>query len=396
MQSRVFLAVLHFEFFLTGIATTMMGVLLPFVILHWSITDAQAGSLFAAQFVASFLGSITYGELARRIGNKNTVITGLFVIALGVAGLASVAWPLPPTFVAIYGFGLGLALPATNLLVANISPRGRSAALNLLNFFWTLGAVASPLLLVYLLQRYRLSLALVLIGFAAVVAISATLVLLCPAQESAPVELPEAAADSASTPAAIWILTGLLLFLYVGVENGIPGWTPLLGLRQHRLGETSVALALSFYWGALLLGRLAASFLWRTATYRAVISCSLATALLGIVLIAASSSRIALLAGLALCGGGLAAVFPTVVAAFSPRATGRAKGIAGIIFASAGLGGAALPSLVGVLSSHGYSLRLGLWIMAAATALMLLVEQRIAAPASETKAYRPQPRSAEA
>jgi fucose permease len=50
-----------------------------------------------------------------------------------------------------------------------------------------------------------------------------------------------------------------------------------------------------------------------------------------------------------------------------------------MVFAAAGLGGAALPSLIGWMSSHGYSLRLGLWLTAFVTMVMLVMEQRIAA-----------------
>jgi fucose permease len=73
-----------------------------------------------------------------------------------------------------------------------------------------------------------------------------------------------------------------------------------------------------------------------------------------------------------LTGGGLAAVFPTAVAVFSTQANGRAE--AGIVFAAAGFGGAVVPPLIGVLSTHGYALRIGVWLMAGITAVMMLIE----------------------
>ncbi len=396
MLSRLFRPVLHFSFFLTGIATTMMGVLLPFVISHWSISDAQAGSLFSAQFVASFLGSLAYGWVARQLGNKRTVILGLSIIAAGVFGLASSAWPLPLAFVATYGLGLGVALPATNLLVAGISGEPRAAALNFLNFSWTLGAVTSPLLFVTLLQRQHWSLSITLAFFAAVVALSVLALALCESPEVTSV-LQEKRNSDATPTILTWVLTGLLLFLYVGIENGIPGWTPLLGLRQHVFTQTSVGFALALYWGAILLGRLAASFWWRNVTPRTVVSAGLTTAFAGTVLIASGSSSLMLYVGLVLAGAGLAAVFPTAVAVFSPLATGKLKPVAGILFASAGLGGAALPYAIGLLSSHGYGLRAGLWITAVVALIMLSIEQRIStAPLCLRESKTPKYRSAEA
>jgi fucose permease len=395
MLAGLLLPILHCAFLLTGIATTMMGVLLPMVVLRWSITDAQAGSLFAAQFAAQFAGSLAYGGISRRLGNHRTVVLGLLIITAGVLGVAVSYWPLPLAFVAMYGLGLGLALPATNLLVAELSPASRASALNLLNFSWTLGAVTAPPLFVYLGQRLHVSLSHLLASFAGVVACSAVLVFLCPSPSAAAEEMSQET-EAPGSSIEIWLLTGVLLFLYVGVENGIPGWTGMFGLRHRMLTSTSIAYALALYWGSLLLGRLAASFLWPQAAPRLLISTSLITAALGAALIAAATGPAVLYAGLFLAGGGLAAVFPTVVSVFSPLATGRAKAAAGIMFASAGLGGAVIPPLIGIFSTRGYGLRFGLWLTAAVAVVMLMIERRITSRQDRLQQHHRHYRSAEA
>ncbi len=378
MNSKASLPVFHFAFLLTGVATVMMGVLLPTVLVQWSITDAQAGSLFVAQFSAAFAGSLLYGEIVSRLGQTKTVITGMEVIAVGICGVALSHWPMLPMFIALYGFGLGFTLPAINLVVASTCGGRRSAALNLLNFSWTLGAVTAPLLFGYLSQGLQVSLSAVLLGLAVLFLGSGMMVYVVrsprtgvPNQGPVPVEQ--------RSSSGTWMLTGLLLFLYVGVETGVASWTPLMGLRHHILSTASVSVTQAFFWGALLAGRLAAASLWRNAPPRALISASLAMATSGIVLLATSASKVTLLSGMVLAGVGLAAVFPTTVAVFSPQATTSAKRSAGMVFAAAGLGGAALPSFIGWMSSHGYSLRVGLWLMALVTILMLVMEQRIAA-----------------
>ncbi len=377
MSSKASLPVLHFAFLLTGVATVMMGILLPTVLVKWSISDAQAGSLFVAQFSASFVGSLLYGEIVSRLGQTNTVIAGMAVIAVGIGAVALSRWPMLLGFVALYGFGLGFTLPAINLAVASACPNRRSPALNLLNFFWTAGAVIAPLVFGYLLQWLRVGLSTVLLGLAALFLSSGMTVYLVPPPRSADLNL-EAAQDSPRSSSGTWVLTGLLLFLYVGAETGVAGWTPLMGLRHQILTTTSVSLAQTFFWGALLTGRLAAGSLWRSAPPRRLISVSLATATSGIVLLATSMSKLALFSGMLLAGAGLAAVFPTTVAVFSLQATTSAKRAAGMVFAAAGLGGAALPSFIGWMSSRGYSLRLGLWLMALVTMVMFVMEQRIA------------------
>ncbi len=378
MSSKASLPVLHFAFLLTGVATVMMGILLPTMLVKWSLTDAQAGSLFVAQFSAAFVGSLLYGEIVLRLGQTNTVIAGMAVIAVGIGSIALSGWPMLLVFVALYGFALGYTLPAINLAVASACPDRRSPALNLLNFSWTLGAVTAPLVLGYLLQWLRVSLSAVLFGLAALFLGSGMTLYLVPTPRSAAIKqegAPEASRSSSET----WVLTGLLLFLYVGAETGVAGWAPLMGLRHQILSAASVSLAQAFFWGALLAGRLGAGSLWKNAPPRQLISVSLATAAAGIVLLATSMSKSALFSGMVLAGAGLAAVFPTTVAVFSSQATTSAKRAAGMVFAAAGLGGAALPSFIGWMSSHGYSLRLGLWLMAFVTMIMLVMEQKIAA-----------------
>jgi FHS family glucose/mannose:H+ symporter-like MFS transporter len=380
MHSKALLPVLYFAFVLTGIATVMMPTLLPTAVVQWSITDAQAGGLFVAQFTAGFLGSLLYGGIVSRLGQTWTVIAGVVVIALGVGAVGFTHWPLPLAFLAFYGLGLGFTLPAINLLVADVSPGRRSSALNLLNFFWTLGAVTTPLSFGFLLARGA-SLSSVLGGLAALFLASGMGVWLLPSVRRTESHHSDQA-DVPSSSTATWVLTGALLFFYVGVETGVPSWGTLMALRSHIISENLVFLAQSCFWAALLAGRLAAGFLWKNVAPRRLTSLSLATATSGIILLAICNSKPALLAGIVLAGAGLAAVFPTTVAMFSSEATTSAKRAAGVVFAAAGLGGAVLPWCIGWLSYRGYSLRVGMALIAFVTLLMLVIEQMIASAAT--------------
>jgi FHS family glucose/mannose:H+ symporter-like MFS transporter len=377
MHSKALLPVLYFAFVLTGIATVMMPTLLPTAVAQWSITDGQAGGLFVAQFSAGFLGSLLYGGIVSRLGQTWTVVAGVVVIALGVGAVGFTHWPLPLVFLAFYGLGLGFTLPAINLLVADVSPGRSSPALNLLNFFWTLGAVTTPLSFGFLLNARGASLSSVLGGLAALFLASGMGVCLLPSVRRTESHYCEQA-DVPRSSTATWVLTGALLFFYVGVETGVPSWGPLMALRSHIISENSVFLAQSCFWAALLAGRLAAGFFWKNVAPRRLTSVSLATATSGIIVLAICNSKPALLAGIVLAGAGLAAVFPTTVAMFSSEATTSAKRAAGVVFAAAGLGGAALPWSIGWLSYRGYSLRVGMALIAFVTLLMLVIEQMIA------------------
>lgn len=377
MRSKAVLPVLYFAFLLTGVATVMMSTLLPTAVVQWSITDVQAGSLFIAQFSASFLGSLLYGVVVSRLGQTWTVIVGTIVIALGVSAVGLTLWPVPLLFVAIYGLGLGVTLPAINLLVAGASPGRSSPALNLLNFFWTLGAVTAPVAFGFWLHSRGGSLSRALGGLAALFLASGIGVWLLPSVGVAESHQ-DAQPNAPGSNTFIWVLTGLLLFFYVGVETSVPAWGPLMALRSHVISATAVFMTQSCFWAALLAGRLAAGLLWKSVSPRRLTSVSLAFAASGIMLLAIGNSEPALLTGIILAGAGLAAVFPTTVAVFSSEAMTSGKRAAGVVFAVAGLGGAVLPPFIGWLSSRGYSLRVGMALMAAVTMLMLVIEQIIA------------------
>src|SRR5438270_10215182 len=57
---------------------------------------------------------------------------------------------------ALVGFGLGLSIPASNVLVGRMNPNRRGAALSLLNLMWGVGAIGCQLLFYVLAGRMEL------------------------------------------------------------------------------------------------------------------------------------------------------------------------------------------------------------------------------------------------
>ena len=135
----------HVAFVPTGIVTVLLGPLLPSLSARWGLTDTQAGDLFTAQFAASTLRFLS-GVLVPRLGYRLAIVLGVAWMGFGV-GAVSTAWPLGLGAVAVWGLGLGVCIPACNLLVAEVHPQRSGAALSLLNFTWSAGAVACPILL---------------------------------------------------------------------------------------------------------------------------------------------------------------------------------------------------------------------------------------------------------
>jgi fucose permease len=270
---------------------------------------------------------------------------------------------------------MGITAPATNMLVAQASPEKSAAALNLLNFSWTAGAVVgTPAVSIILPRTGAWNVTYAIAGALGVAAVAVMLGKFGSGRVQATDVVHEG--GRVGMPLIV-MLTIPVLFLYVGVENGIAGWLPLFCTRIFGEHAWLIASAQGTFWGALLAGRLFAPVVLRKVSPQGLISYALAIALLGGVLVLGSVSPLTLLPGVALSGLGLAVVLPTAVSQvtrFDPRAADR---FAGVMFAFAGLGGAAIPSSIGLISTKSGSLRMGLTLAVAAVVLMLLLNLRI-------------------
>lgn len=350
---------------LNGIATTMLGPLMPGFESRWDLDDSQGGLLFVAQFLSCVLSAAATGWLARRLGYWRVVAGGLAVAALGVAGCVSHSWTVTLVSVAVYGCGIGVITPASNVGIAAAVEGDSSRTVMWLNLFWSVGAVGAAALVATLRGGFLPALSGAFLVIAVAVAFAGAGQR--PARETATVK-------SRSVPHLIY---ALMLFLYVGAEQAIAGWVSLYATRSAA-SQSLWAVLPSVFWGSILLGRIVAPYLLSRVRASALAPWSLGFALGGTLLLVAGGGPMALLAGSSIIGLGFAPIFPLVVAAYADRAGASASGL---VFSAAGLGGATVPWLVGFVSTASGSLRMGLVTSIALVAAMLWLT-RIAMPRS--------------
>src|SRR5271154_4930889 len=126
-------------FVVAGMATVLLGPILPFLSARWSLSDLQGGSLFAGQFAGSTLGAVLGSHFRR-----SCLIFGYASVAVGLAALALAIHAVALPAFALVCVGLGSATTATNLLFGLERPDDRGALLSRVNLFWGLGAVSCP------------------------------------------------------------------------------------------------------------------------------------------------------------------------------------------------------------------------------------------------------------
>ena len=173
-RDRQLAPLLNSGFLLVGVVNTLLGPILPMLAARWRLHDAEAGSLFIAQFTGAMIGSALSSPMIERWGTLRLMACGYAAMAAAVVCLGVNSWGIGLLSVFSSGFALGLITPATNLLVAEINSERRAAALNILSVAWALGAVACPPLIA-LFARDGLLLR-PLIGLAALLSLIALLI----------------------------------------------------------------------------------------------------------------------------------------------------------------------------------------------------------------------------
>lgn len=367
----------QFAFFPTGILTTILGPMLPILIERWVLNDTQAGNLFLVQFLASVVGVQFSAVLLARWGYRPAFLLGLLLMAAGVSTLYIGSLWLGLIAVATYGLGLGLIIPTDNLLIAEISsgssPSSRSSAVNLLNFFWGVGAVSCSLTVAWTAAHKILPYFLGGVGL--------LLLLLAIAMRNLPFPAAEKSPDSviswrslAKEP-AIWLFAAVF-FLYPGTETAVGGWIGSFVSRLGSRGEEIASLMPAFFWFALTLGRALATAFLRHFSERHVLRAGYAAGVAGIGLMLWAPALQGIIWGALITGLSFATLYPITVAQFSQRLGIRARSIGAIMFSLAALGPAVLPWIVGVVSHSTGSLRTGLFLPLGATAVLFLIHLR--------------------
>ena len=362
LRLRLLEPLLHLGFALTGVGTVLLGSILPRLSAQWHLRDKDAGLLLLVQFAMSASGAL----LVRRNFWK-TLACGYGLMSGGAFAIFLLEQRSLPAFGA-YGLGLGLAMTSTSMLTSRRYPNRMGAALALLNFSWSAGSVACPLLAAQFLRHASSSTAFMLVGLLALP--FAFLPLLAERDElRAPaIAGPVRAGMQEATTIAYF---ALLAFLYVGVEATVGNWMTTYASRTTAFTFAGSTLAVAVFWAALLLGRALTPILLTRMPELRLYRVSVAATIAGVLVLLSAHSPLTIVSGAALTGLSLAPLFPLTLALFLAEIGGSNN--AGWVFGLAGVGGAVLSWLTGIVSNDTGSLRIGLLVPGVAALLMLLM-----------------------
>src|SRR5437879_9508084 len=115
---RNLLILLFAGFVLSGIATTIVGPMLPIFIRRWSLDDGQAGLFSSIQFLAALGGTLASSAIAAWGGYRPALVMGCALMGGGLASLNADTHAVALTSRAASGWGYGLMCARTTILDA--------------------------------------------------------------------------------------------------------------------------------------------------------------------------------------------------------------------------------------------------------------------------------------
>jgi fucose permease len=354
------LLVLHITFALTGILQAVNGPLLPSLASTFHLNDSESGLLFLLYFAGT-----STGALLCRSNYARTMTVGFLALAAGCLGVAVANRVLLFPIFLILGIGVGMPMSAVSLFVGRNFAARCAPTLTFLNFSWSIGALAAPLLAAPLLMHHTYRVVYLVLALAAALAALACWFQLEDASESA-----------RSTPETegmhhlrLIVFFAFIAFLDVGVENTVIAWLSTYSLRSVGGGLAAAAAASSLYWCGFLVSRGVSSLLLLRVEAIQVFRVAVVMALAAAVLLAALPSSASRGVAFFLLGAALAPLFPLLLATFLVRV--RHTSDTRWVLALCGFGGSVLPWLTGWISTHTGSLRLGLITIPVALLIMI-------------------------
>lgn len=364
------LVLLFAGFVLSGIATTIIGPMLPIFIRRWSLDDGQAGLFSTIQFLAALGGTLASSAIAAWRGYKPALVLGYALMGGGLACLNANTHGVALAATAAFGLGYGLTTPGTNLSVAELGGAKSASLLNQLNFAWGAGAMICSVLIALALKHNALSILLTgtaIFGGILVVGLSFA---------SFGLQKHEKDVNTTGTASpmiglGITIALAAMFFIYVAMENGIGIWSAEYAKRLANGITGMTTLAPMFFYAGLTCGRGVAPLVLRRLHERKMVLGALSLAAAATALLIVSRSLPVATVAVFLAGLGCASVYPIYIAWLSRWYGARAKKIGGILFALASLGGSAGPGLIGAVSQYSGSLRVGFVVPLACAAILI-------------------------
>lgn len=342
-----------------GLPDGLLGVAWPSIRETFSLRLDALGILLAASTTGYVFSSFLSGRLIARLGVGGTLAASCFLTGAGLVGYTLVPeWWMMVALGFVAGLGGGAIDAGLNTYVASNFGEG---LMQWLHASFGVGVTLGPIIMTIGLNwfnswhwGYRN------VGAAqGLLALSFLLTLSMwrkksdhPQQENSLITDYKTTLTETLRHPTVWISL-LLFFIYTGVEVAFGSWTYSL-LTLSRGVPTEVAgLWSGSYWATFTLGRFLAGILTRRFGINKLLVAGQLAGLFGAILLWWNPFPTASIIAVSIIGFALAPIFPGLVSTTSSRVgEHHAANTIGMQISAAGLGGAVVSGLAGVLAQN--------------------------------------------
>ncbi len=341
-------------------------------------TDAGIGIYYLIWAISYASGSLGGGVVTERLGRRRILVFAALAHAAGIAVLGLMpTWEIVLLSAIPGGLGAGALDGGSNGLVLDLYRDSRGRALNTLHLFFSIGALASPLVVGQLVDAGVAWSSVVLATAAAMLPLAALYAFVSMPHGRRAAVRPDGV-RSASPATLIWPLIALeaAIACYVASEVGVSDWLVRF-LDSAPLGLATASLSL--FWAGLALGRLVASRVADRFDHLRFTTVAITVASVGLFAAVVVPSVGVSIALFAVVGFAFGPVFPMIVAIGGERFPERSAAVGGFLTGAAVVGAVIYPPVMGFLSVNiGLAAAmLGTGVIGFACAASLLVARRV-------------------
>ncbi len=365
-RTKVNLLVLaYLAFIALGLPVSLMGVAWPTLRAELSLPLDALGLLLISSTIGYLASSFIIARLITRFGIGALLIFSCLVSAMAFIGYTvAPSWGFIILMGAIGGFGGGVMDAGLNTYLAAEYNEGQ---MQWLHASFGLGATLSPLIMTASLAFFA-SWRPAYIFVGVVMGVMAILFIFTLSAWKRPKQYSGEASDSEDlekglmdyrTP--LWetmlrIVTWISIFLfllYTGAEFTLGNWTYTLFTEGRGISPQLAGIWAAGFWATFTIGRVIAGLYAHRIRLTTMMYGAMALALIGAIWFWWNPIALVGVAGVWIVGFAMAPIFPGLVSSTSQRVGQRHAGnTIGIQISAAGLGGAVLPALAGVLATR--------------------------------------------
>ncbi|NHN31579.1 MFS transporter [Paenibacillus agricola] len=341
-------------YLLIGINSVVIAALLPELLNYYGRNYADGGNLLFAQFCGLLLGVLSQPWLSKKLGRTKMLSSTLWLIFAGLLLIAVLPpWIFVLCLIPLVGFGSGIIESTIGAMIIDTIKERTAVALSRLEVFYGVGALIMPILISILIAsgQWKLSFyatCLLALGLAWAWARfsrnHAQLLQQKPIIESH--GLPHQY-QQGLLPLAMISICIAVFFIYVGLEMSLVNFLPSILIETMQLDAAFAALSVSFYWSAMIAGRMVCGLLAERFGYkRYMLWCATGTlfVLASFLFVQTVWLAFAVITLIGLLMSGLFAIALIFANSLFP---GRTEQTTSKMIAASGLGGACMSWLTG-------------------------------------------------